>query len=68
MDEILAEVKNLEADQKEIKKEVMKLAWYMRGGINLNEAYNLSMEDRQIIGGIVKENLEVTKQSGLAFF
>ena len=52
----------------EVKNEIMKLCWYMRGSITLDEGYNLSYEDRAIIGDIVKENLETTKKSGMPFF
>jgi len=68
LDEILAEVRNFENQQKEIKHEVMKLCWYMRGGVTLDEAFALSYEDKEIIGRIVKENLNITKESGLPFF
>ena len=40
----------------------------MRGGITIEEAYNLSQEDKLLINDIVKENLETTKKSGLPFF
>lgn len=40
----------------------------MRGGITIDEAYNLSYEDKALIGDIVKENLDTTKKSGLPFF
>jgi hypothetical protein len=40
----------------------------MRGGITYEEAFYLSGEEREIISGIVKENLETTKRSGLPFF
>ncbi len=68
MAEILEEVKHMENGQKEVKNEIMKLCWYMRGSITLDEGYNLSYEDRAIIGDIVKENLETTKKSGMPFF
>ena len=68
MAEILEEVKNMENQQKEVKSEVMKLCWYMRGGMTLNEGFNSSYEDRSIIRDIVKENLETTKKSGMPFF
>jgi hypothetical protein len=29
---------------------------------------NLSFDERQIVGEIIKENLETTKKSGLPFF
>jgi len=66
--EILEEVKHMENEQKEIKSEILKLCWYMRGGVTIDEGYNLSHEDRMLIGDIVKENLETTKKSGLPFF
>ncbi|MDB4257035.1 hypothetical protein N9827_00080 [bacterium] len=68
MAEILEEVKHMENGQKEVKSEIMKLCWYMRGSVTLDEGYNLSYEDRAIIGDIVKENLETTKKSGMPFF
>mgnify|MGYP001438315243 FL=1 len=68
MAEILEEVKHMENEQKEIKSEILKLCWYMRGGVTIDEGYNLSHEDRMLIGDIVKENLETTKKSGLPFF
>ena len=40
----------------------------MRGGLTLEEAYAMGIEDREIIGKIVEENLETTKKSGLPFF
>lgn len=68
MDEILSEVKSMENEQGSIKKEIFQLAWYMRGGMSLNEGFSLSIGDRSIISDIVKENLEVTKSSGLPFY
>lgn len=40
----------------------------MRGGITIDDAFALSVEDREIIADIVKENLEITKKSGMPFF
>lgn len=68
LDEILEEVRNFENQQKEIKHELLKICWYMRGGVSYNEAHFLSYEDREIIGKIIKENLNTTKESGLPFF
>ena len=68
MAEILEEVKNYENQQKEIKSEKMKLCWYMRGGLTLEEGFSLSWEDRQLINDIIKDNLETTKKTQLPFF
>lgn len=37
-------------------------------GLSYQEALNLDLDERQIIGEIIKDNLETTKKSGLPFF
>jgi hypothetical protein len=51
-----------------IRLDVLKLCWYMRGGVTYEEAMQMSEADRKIINEIVKDNLETTKKSGLPFF
>jgi len=46
----------------------MRSVWYMRGGLTFAESMNLSHDERELIAEIVKENLEITKSSGLPFF
>ena len=58
----------METDTKNIRLDVLKLCWYMRGGVTYEEAMQMSQGDRAIINDIVKENLETTKKSGLPFF
>ena len=40
----------------------------MRGGLSIEQAFLLDNESREIINGIVEENLNITKESGLPFF
>jgi hypothetical protein len=40
----------------------------MRGGITLDEGFMLSFDDRTMISELIKENLETTKKTGMAFF
>jgi ribosomal protein L9 len=68
LEEILKEAKDMEEENKKLRDELFKLSWYMRGGLSVEEAFYLSLEDREIIGKIVKENIETTKKSGLPFF
>jgi len=68
LDEILKEAKDMEEENKKLRDELFKLSWYMRGGLGVEEAFYLSLEDREIIGKIVKDNLETTKKSGMPFF
>lgn len=44
------------------------MTWYMRGGINYEQALQLSLGERKIISTLIKENLDTTKKSGLPFF
>jgi len=68
VDQILDEVKTLDGQAKQFRSELLKLCWYMRGGLSLEEAYFLCPEDRELIADIVEENLETTKRSGMPFF
>ena len=67
MPEILQEADRLDKEAREIKKETLRICWYMRG-MSYWEAMNLSYEERTIIAEIIKDNLETTKKSGLPFF
>ena len=40
----------------------------MRGGISYSEAHYLSASERDIIGEIIKDNLETTKKTKMPFF
>ena len=67
MPEILLLSSDMDKDAKAIKKDVLKLCWYMRG-LSYAEVMNMSWEEREIVGEIIKENLETTKKTGLNFF
>ena len=58
----------MEKETRNIRLDVLKLCWYMRGGVTYDEAIQMSQSERSIINEIVKENLETTKKSGLPFF
>jgi hypothetical protein len=40
----------------------------MRGALSIEQAFSMDIADREILGDIIKENLETTKESGLPFF
>jgi hypothetical protein len=61
-------VDQMEKETRTIRQEVLKLCWYMRGGLTYDEAMQLGQVERDIINELVKDNLETTKKSGLPFF
>jgi hypothetical protein len=58
----------MEKEVKNIRREILKICWYMRGGLNYEEAMNLGFQERDIISGIINENLETTKKTQMPFF
>jgi hypothetical protein len=61
-------IDSMSQEAKQITSEVLKLCWYMRGGLTYTEAMNMSNTEREVVANLVKENLETTKKSGLPFF
>lgn len=68
MPEIEALVKSLETDVKAIKKDLLKICWFMRGSVSLEEAHQLDPDTRALVYQLIDENLETTKTSGMPFF
>jgi hypothetical protein len=56
-----------EKESKALKEEALRFSWYMRGGLNYDDAMMLSYQEREIISDIIKDNIEVTKKSGMLF-
>lgn len=55
-------------DVKALKQEALRMCWYMRGGLSYSEIMDMSSSEREIIGEIIKSNLETTKETRLPFF
>jgi hypothetical protein len=68
MEEINNIVEELDGESKALKKELFKMAWFMRGSLSIDEAFMLDYQDRTIIGDVIKDNLETTKESKMPFF
>jgi hypothetical protein len=68
LEEIIRYVDALDRESKELKSELLKLCWFMRGGVTIDDAFALSVEERSLIGDIIKENLETSKKTGMPFF
>lgn len=67
IEEIEKEVEKLDKDSKALKKDIYRIAWYMRGAVNIDQAFSLSFEDREIINEIIEENLKITQETQLPF-
>jgi hypothetical protein len=65
--EIIEYSDQLDKESKALVKEILRIAWQMRGGITLEQAYMLSYEERTIIATVIEENMEMTKDTKLPF-
>ena len=67
-EEIVEYLDKMEAETRAIKEEELKMSWFMRGGVSYEDAMYLSQQERELIGKIIKSNMETTKESGMPFF
>lgn len=67
-DEIVEELRRLDKQSDGIRDELIRLTWWMRGGISYNDAMLLSAKDKEIIVTLIKENMETSKKSGTPIF
>ena len=65
---IIKMLNTFERESKALREEVLRLCWWMRGGLTYEEAYMLSPQERELVGKIIESNMETTKKSGLPFF
>ena len=61
-------VERYDSESRALKKESLKISWHMRGGVSYEEAMTMGNQERELINEIIKDNLEVTKKSGLPYF
>jgi hypothetical protein len=67
-DAIVELLESYDKESKAMREEVLRLCWWMRGGLTYEEAYMLSPQERELIGKIIDSNMEATKKSGMPFF
>jgi hypothetical protein len=49
---------------KQIKDELYRIAWYMRGSIGYDDLmFKISREDKEIMNRIIKDNIETTNKT-----
>jgi len=58
----------LDEAQTTIKKQAMRIAWYMRGGTSYQDVLNFSDAEMKMANELIENNLETTKNTKLPFF
>jgi len=58
----------MDNEVKSLKQDLLKMCWFMRGGVTYEEIVNMSRPEREIMGKLIKENLETAKKTGQPFW
>ncbi len=58
----------MDKEVKGIRDSLIRMAWYMRGGMTIGDLYESTSAERELINSLIKDNLKTTKDSGLPFF
>lgn len=61
-------IKSYEDQVIEIKKNALRMSWYMRGGASYEDILNMSLSERSSISEIIESNMEITKKNQIPFF
>lgn len=61
-------IKEYDASTKALKEELVRICWFMRGGVSYNESHCLTYDERLIISKVIESNLATTKETQLPFF
>ena len=67
-DDIVELLESYDKESKALREEALRMCWFMRGGITYEDAMFLTQQERDIIGKIIKDNMDTTQKSGLPFF
>lgn len=61
-------IQDMDKEVKSLKEDMLKMVWYMRGGVTYSEIVHMSQPEREYIGSLIKENLETAKKTGQPFW
>lgn len=67
-EQVIALLDTMDRESKVLKEDLLKMCWFMRGGLTYNDAMMLSFRDREMIAKVIDKNLETAKKTGLPFF
>lgn len=67
-EQVFAWLDKMDRESKALKEDLLKMCWFMRGGLNYDDAMLLSYADRTMITNVINKNLETAKKTGLPFF
>lgn len=61
-------VDKMDQEANAIRAQSLKMSWFMRGGATYEDVLQMSHSERELIGDLIKENIETTNKTKLPWF
>ena len=61
-------LEDMDAQVVKLRKELITMCWYMRGGLTYEESAYLCQTDRTAIAQLIESNLKTTKETHMPFY
>lgn len=67
-EEVVELLEQYDREIKAMKFEMMRMSWYSRGGISIDQIFMMGPGDREILKDLIERNFEITKETKLPHF
>ena len=61
-------VDKMDQEANAIRAQSLKMSWFMRGGATYEDVLQMSHSEREMLGDLIKENIETTNKTKLPWF
>ena len=61
-------VDKMDQEANAIRAQSLKMSWFMRGGATYEDVLQMSHHERELLGDLIKENIETTNKTKLPWF
>jgi hypothetical protein len=65
MEEIPDLLQTYADEARAIEKSLIRISWYMRGSVDLDQAYRMTYRQRKYAFALIEENLDNTQKTGI---
>lgn len=61
-------IDQMEKEANSIRAQSLKMSWFMRGGATYEDVLQMSHSEREMLGDLIKDNIETTNKTKLPWF
>ena len=64
-EEVTEVLQEYASEARAIEQSLVRITWYMRGGVDIDQAYRMTYRQRKYAMKLIEENIERTSKSGI---